>query len=598
MNNGAFGENFPYSNFHDLNMDWIIKIAKDFLDQYTHIQQIIADGETSLGNKTIEGIQQLEDKASDLENLLNEWYTTHSEDIANELADALADINSTLNSAISTFTYNADTEVARLIATIPSDYTQLSEAVNSLQTILGNSINLFNGHYYSGIPNQQAGQAYGTNITPNASYGYTELIPVKNGSTLYVVNNYQLDHTVYVRYYDSSKNYISDVFGVNLVISSYPSNAEYFAVTFQVMNLNILTITYDTVPICPISYEITKYPEYMRLDQGITPNHYPNGSKLFPLTQANNILCTYPMKVPANRNVFFHNEEVYSWTVKFYDNNGNYINADFTMTGGGSHQVTVPSNAVSMLGYANIQANPKNYCFVNGTSEIAYVPKFGETISITALKGKRVVMVGDSIVKGLYFGGGFPTILNQVYDTNCENEGHDGFVITRDPNYPNDSLLDVLDSVTGDVDILIISGGINDVSRNYTEGTLPEHTYDTVPNETTFCNALFSYLKMAHNKFPTAKIMYMLTSYKNWNDSTFSERQRRWWKIIRTACNMFSIDIIDLANNGGLLGTTVTGITDTMTETYYLNQDGTHPNWEGYKYLFPYIANSILKHIN
>ena len=41
MNSGAFGENFPYTNFHELNMDWIIKIAKDFLDQYTHIQQII-----------------------------------------------------------------------------------------------------------------------------------------------------------------------------------------------------------------------------------------------------------------------------------------------------------------------------------------------------------------------------------------------------------------------------------------------------------------------------------------------------------------------------------------------------------------------------
>ena len=44
MNTGAFGEGFPYSNFHDLNMDWIIKIAKDFLDQYTHIQQVIDQG--------------------------------------------------------------------------------------------------------------------------------------------------------------------------------------------------------------------------------------------------------------------------------------------------------------------------------------------------------------------------------------------------------------------------------------------------------------------------------------------------------------------------------------------------------------------------
>lgn len=29
MNNGAFGENFPYTNFHDLNLDWIIKEIKE-----------------------------------------------------------------------------------------------------------------------------------------------------------------------------------------------------------------------------------------------------------------------------------------------------------------------------------------------------------------------------------------------------------------------------------------------------------------------------------------------------------------------------------------------------------------------------------------
>lgn len=34
MNNGAFGEHFPYTNFHDLNLDWIIGIIKDFSDNY------------------------------------------------------------------------------------------------------------------------------------------------------------------------------------------------------------------------------------------------------------------------------------------------------------------------------------------------------------------------------------------------------------------------------------------------------------------------------------------------------------------------------------------------------------------------------------
>ena len=60
-------ENFPYTDMHQLNLDWIIKIAKDFLDQYTHIQQLIEDGETSLQNLTDSGLQQLQDKADNLE---------------------------------------------------------------------------------------------------------------------------------------------------------------------------------------------------------------------------------------------------------------------------------------------------------------------------------------------------------------------------------------------------------------------------------------------------------------------------------------------------------------------------------------------------
>ena len=100
----AMFENFPYTDMHNLNLDWIIKIAKDFLDQYTHIQQLISDGETSLQTLTTEGLQQLQDKADALEELLNEWYNTHSNDIADQLANALEDISNTLDSAIGAIT--------------------------------------------------------------------------------------------------------------------------------------------------------------------------------------------------------------------------------------------------------------------------------------------------------------------------------------------------------------------------------------------------------------------------------------------------------------------------------------------------------------
>lgn len=131
----SFQEGFPYTNFHDLNLDWIIKIVKDFLDQYTHIQQIISDGETSITNLTTEGLQQLQDKADNLEALLQAWYDTHSSDIAQELADALQDITTTLNSALNSITEFAGRKTEEIIESIPADYSELS---NDVRTLINN----------------------------------------------------------------------------------------------------------------------------------------------------------------------------------------------------------------------------------------------------------------------------------------------------------------------------------------------------------------------------------------------------------------------------------------------------------------------------
>lgn len=143
MNNGAFGENFPYTNFHDLNMDWIIKIAKDFLDQYTNIQNIITNGLTNLQNETNNGLTELQNKYEIIEGLLDAWYTEHSEDIASQLADALADLaeslqnaetelDTTLNTNKNEFVSFVEDATESVLASIPADYSALSTAVNAL----------------------------------------------------------------------------------------------------------------------------------------------------------------------------------------------------------------------------------------------------------------------------------------------------------------------------------------------------------------------------------------------------------------------------------------------------------------------------------
>ena len=136
MNTGAFGEGFPYTNFHDLNMDWIVKIAKDFLDQYTNIQNTITTG-----------LEELDTKAEELENALEAWYEEHSDEIAQQLADALDDLNDWytehqgylnqyLTDSITAFNNAADAKAEQTIESIPDDYTALSNEVTELKSNL------------------------------------------------------------------------------------------------------------------------------------------------------------------------------------------------------------------------------------------------------------------------------------------------------------------------------------------------------------------------------------------------------------------------------------------------------------------------------
>ena len=119
-------DNFPYTNFHELNLDWIIKIAKDFLDQYTNIQQTITDGESSLTSL-----------AEELQTALDNYYTEKTEEMAAALEDALQNIIDAGTNELETFTEEAQTIIENLLATIPADYTALSAAVTNLQDGVG-----------------------------------------------------------------------------------------------------------------------------------------------------------------------------------------------------------------------------------------------------------------------------------------------------------------------------------------------------------------------------------------------------------------------------------------------------------------------------
>lgn len=174
-------EQFPYTDMHQLNLDWIIKIAKDFLDQYTHIQDTIQTG-----------LDDLDAKAEQLETGLQAWYDTHSADIANQLADALqelntwytehqGDLNEQLAANIQQFSVEANRIAQEAIESIPSDYSDLSNVVNILRK-LANENNILNNpenHLYYGCYFSDGG------FVGNEDYNVFQF-PVKQGKT-YVI---------------------------------------------------------------------------------------------------------------------------------------------------------------------------------------------------------------------------------------------------------------------------------------------------------------------------------------------------------------------------------------------------------------------------
>lgn len=166
-------EQFPYANFHELNMDWIVKIAKDFLDQYTHIQDVITTGEKRLNQTTATGITELQDKATNLENLLQQWYDTHSADIANALIAATADFNQA-----------AEQKAAETIRTIPSDYTALS---NSVLDVTDHYLSLGNTNATSLTAESDVNNlAVGNYVVPTFTIAQALQLPVTSGCKLYV----------------------------------------------------------------------------------------------------------------------------------------------------------------------------------------------------------------------------------------------------------------------------------------------------------------------------------------------------------------------------------------------------------------------------
>lgn len=110
-----FGNMTPYTNNHDLDLNWIMDEMRKFIAMYNDIKNLI-------DTTTDADIARLDAKKDELLTLMDTWYNTHSSDIAVQLATAIHDFQVAVTAIVD-----------QTLPSIPADYTALSNSVLALQ---------------------------------------------------------------------------------------------------------------------------------------------------------------------------------------------------------------------------------------------------------------------------------------------------------------------------------------------------------------------------------------------------------------------------------------------------------------------------------
>lgn len=634
-------ENFPYTDMHQLNLDWIIKIAKDFLDQYTHIQELIANGEASLQNLTETGLQELQDKADALEALLNEWYTTHSNDIAEQLADALQDLNEwytlhqnyldeTLQQNIQAFNTAAEAKAAETIASIPDDYTTLTQTVNSCfkpKTVISGSDISLTAYRESGwygiagsasITDLPTGYTMSNGLTllvyngTNASGGYImqELIQGCNKFAYRVLGSSGTVIIPWTRAFETDRIYLAYMgeLSETLTLSTITNTGWYSfsggatftdapsgvlaasGVSMYVFEKNFATNGAYIIQFLVVSNGRI-YFRFMRDNQ-------TNISSWIRFTNESDIAETLHKNGTVDTNNTLASYTQSGW----YGVPGGYTSDDTPpgyLANSGSTLYVMNSTAASggFVTQIFIQGNPFRLWHRVITKQGATIAGYdwqetGVMARAIPVITKTVEWYGDSTVAGQGGNGtNFPSIVNvnlSMDGTNLSVSGRSVSTIRSSPT----PMVQAFESEIILKDVLYFQGGTNDFWSSAPMGTIDS------TNTATFYGALNTIMARLQTKFPSMCIILGTpfrvrhtptspeTTYTLPEKNSLNLSLEDYCDAIKEIGKKYCIPVIDNYNECG-----INPENDAMLSTFM--SDGVHMNATGYQKIAAYITNKM-----
>lgn len=128
-------EHWPYSNLHDLNLDWVLQIIGDFKRQYENLTEYFNGLIDQLDEKTQEEIAEFDEAISGYEITLRELVTQLEGDLVSTKNDCVTDLTTTRNNYMVTLqTVGNQERVAirnrgtEVINSIPINYSTLENS--------------------------------------------------------------------------------------------------------------------------------------------------------------------------------------------------------------------------------------------------------------------------------------------------------------------------------------------------------------------------------------------------------------------------------------------------------------------------------------
>lgn len=223
----------------------------------------------------------------------------------------------------------------------------------------------------------------------------------------------------------------------------------------------------------------------------------------------------------------------------------------------------------------------------------------------TALDGKTIVFVGDSITAGFVQEQGLPNygqrngyveMLQKKYPKAVfKNLAVGGATVGHYEGEPTPCVAEQINNAIRqypNADYIIVQGGVNDtwLSSKVPLGEISSG-YAASLNEGTFCGALESIFKKAQTQWIGKKIGF-LTTHKIPSAPSLGNYMDKAKEI----CKKWSVPYLDLHN----LSTLNYAIAEVKSNLSYKtadhpNGDGTHPNVKGYEVLTPKIENWLLE---